>query len=99
MNEITLGLREERKMKEKIINAKLIRVNKTDRSGKIRGDENIEGYYKNDPVVGRAFSFFAESFSGYGSFRLIETSYVEALTNDGFITESGSEYKIEKIGK
>jgi hypothetical protein len=82
----------------KVTKANLIRLNKTERSGHIRGSQTINGYFKENPIIGKGFCFFAESYTREGSFRLIETSYVEQITKDGFITETGSVYKIEQLG-
>jgi hypothetical protein len=83
----------------KVIQANLNRVNRGNKSGHIRGDQRINGYFKDLPEVGKAFCFFAESYSGIGSFRLIETSYVETVTDTGFITETGSTYELELLGE
>ena len=73
----------------------LERIKETDVSGNIRTDGGVEGYFNAEPELGKGFRFYGAGID-FGT-RMIYTSDIDELTEDGFITRSGSHYILREI--
>jgi hypothetical protein len=87
-----------------VIHGTLTRISETEKSGNIRTEGGIIGYYNDDPEIGKAFCFYGKSLSFEGGVRIIQTSFLEKVEpfkiNDQvlyfeFETENRSKYKLE----
>ena len=73
----------------------LERVEKSGTSGHIRTEGPVEGVFEFDPRVGDGFRFYGKGLTA--PTRLIYTSDVAEVTEDGFITQSGSQYILKPL--
>ena len=76
----------------------LERVLETNKSGAIRGGgEPIRGTFTEPPTVGEGFKFLSSPITEGAIGRLIYTSDVLDIFEDGFCTKSGSIYTLTKL--
>lgn len=73
----------------------LERLEETEKSGHLRTSGVVKGFFDNPPEIGKRFSFFGKGV--VAGTRWIYTSIVEEITDNGFITQSGSVYKLQPI--
>ena len=75
---------------------KLERLLASEKSGEIRTDVT-DGEFSKNPTVGERFNFYGEPLVEGSLCRQISTSPVQEVFEGGFITKSGSIYKLTEL--